>query len=115
MGRTVADQLTDEPGRAHVVELGELGTGPLGEGGVAVEEAEELVRHAGLLVVAAPVFKAGYPGILKLFLDRFGAGSITGVAVPLMLGGSPAHSLAPEFALRPVLTEISATSPAKGL
>ena len=73
------------------------------------------VAAADLVVVATPTYKASYTGLLKLFLDRFGAGSLEGVAVPLMLGGSPAHSLAPEFTLRPVLSEISATSPAKGL
>ena len=32
-----------------------------------------------------------------------------------MLGGSPAHSLAPELTLRPVLTEIGGTVPGRGL
>ena len=38
---------------------------------------------------------------------RFAGGTgLRGIAVPLMLGGSPAHSLAPELTLRPVLVEI---------
>ena len=108
VGRTVADQLTDEPGaRAHVVELGELGTGPLGEGGVAVQEAEELVRHAGLLVVAAPVFKAGYPGILKLFLDRLEPTALESVvAVPVVLTASSAHGALADLQLRVVLQAV---------
>ena len=32
-----------------------------------------------------------------------------------MLGGGPAHSLAPELTLRPVLTEIGGTVPGRGL
>ncbi len=32
-----------------------------------------------------------------------------------MLGGSPAHALAPELSLRPVLTELGATVPGRGL
>jgi FMN reductase len=32
-----------------------------------------------------------------------------------MLGASPAHALAPELSLRPVLTELGATVPGRGL
>ena len=71
---------------------------------------------ADLVVVASPTYKATYTGLLKLFLDRFAGGTgLSGLAVPLMLGGSPAHSLAPELALRPVLTEIGGTVPGRGL
>ena len=88
----------------HVVELGELGTGPLGEVGVAVQEAEELVRQADLLVVAAPVFKAGYPGILKLFLDRLEPTALESVvAVPVVLTASSAHGALADLQLRVVL------------
>ncbi len=63
-----------------------------------------------------PTYKAAYTGLLKLFLDRFAGGTgLSGLAVPLMLGGSPAHSLAPELTLRPVLTEIGGTVPGRGL
>ena len=69
-----------------------------------------------LVVPASPTYKAAYTGLLKLFLDRFAGGAgLSGLAVPLMLGGSPAHSLAPEVALRPVLAEIGGTIPGRGL
>lgn len=74
------------------------------------------VGKAALVVVASPTYKGTYTGLLKVFLDRFaGGGGLTGVAVPLLLGGSAAHSLAPELTLRPVLTEIGATVPGRGL
>ena len=74
------------------------------------------VGAADLVVVASPTYKAAYTGLLKLFLDRFAGGTgLSGLAVPLMLGGSPAHSLAPELTLRPVLTEIGGTVPGRGL
>ena len=82
-------------------------------------EVADLVRQVGaadLVVVASPTYKAAYTGLLKLFLDRFAGGTgLSGLAVPLMLGGSPAHALAPELTLRPVLTEIGATVPGRGL
>ena len=64
------------------------------------------VAAADLVVFASPTYKATYTGLLKLFLDRFAADALTGVAVPLMLGAGPAHALAPELTLRPVLAEI---------
>ncbi|MCW2795548.1 NAD(P)H-dependent oxidoreductase [Nocardioides sp.] len=73
------------------------------------------VGGADLVVVACPTYKATYTGLLKLFLDRFATDGISGVAVPLMLGGGPGHALAPELTLRPVLVEIGATVPVRGL
>jgi FMN reductase len=35
--------------------------------------------------------------------------------VPLMLGGGPTHYLAPELLLKPVLVELGATAPTRGL
>jgi FMN reductase len=66
--------------------------------------------------VASPTYKATYTGLLKLFLDQIGTGDLAGVvAVPLMLGGGPAHALAPELLLKPVLVELGATAPTRGL
>jgi FMN reductase len=73
------------------------------------------VQAADLVVVASPTYKGSYTGLLKLFLDRFGAGSMTGTAVPVMLGGHWKHALAPELLLKPVLVEIGATCPTPGL
>ena len=52
----------------------------------------------------------------RLFLDRIGGGALAGVtAVPLMLGGDWRHSLAPEVFLKPVLAELGASCPTRGL
>ena len=81
-----------------------------------VTDLVKQVGDADLVVFASPTYKAAYTGLLKLFLDRFAGGTgLSGLAVPLMLGGSPAHSLAPELTLRPVLTEIGGTVPGRGL
>lgn len=99
-----------------VVDLAVLGPALLdwADGEVAGLVAE--VGAADLVVVGSPTYKGAYTGLLKLFLDRFAGGTgLTGLAVPVMLGGSPAHSLAPELTLRPVLTEIGGTVPGRGL
>lgn len=99
-----------------VVDLATLGPAILDWSDPEVADLVKQVGAADLVVVASPTYKAAYTGLLKLFLDRFAGGTgLSGLAVPLMLGGSPAHSLAPELTLRPVLTEIGATVPGRGL
>jgi FMN reductase len=114
-GELVAEKLTGVAPE-HVIEVVELGPGLLGWGDPKVAEAKEIVKSADNLVVASPTFKATYTGLLKLFLDQFGAGELGQITTfPLMLGGSLAHSLAPELTLRPVLVEIGASCPAPSL
>jgi len=111
----VATALTERPPDL-VVDLATLGQALLDW---ADPDLGRLVVDIGdhdLVVVASPTYKGAYTGLLKLFLDRFAGGTgLRGLAVPLMLGGSPAHALAPEITLRPVLTELGATVPGRAL
>jgi FMN reductase len=67
-------------------------------------------------VIATPVYKASYTGLLKSFLDLYGAGGLAGVvAVPLVVSASPAHSFAGEVHLRPLLVELGAVVPTPSL
>jgi FMN reductase len=98
------------------IDVVDLGPGLLGWGDAAVAAAVESVKALDLIVVASPTYKATYTGLLKLFLDQFGAGSLGGaIAIPLMLGAGPAHALAPELSLKPVLVEIGASTPTRAL
>ena len=68
------------------------------------------------MVVASPTYKASYTGLLKSFLDWFGTTSLEGVTVvPVMTGAGAHHALAVEVHLRPVLVELGATLPTRGL
>ena len=68
------------------------------------------------IVVASPTYKASYTGLLKAFLDWFSTTDLDGiVTVPVMVGAGAAHALAVEVHLRPVLIEIGATVPTRGL
>lgn len=74
------------------------------------------VASSGVAVFASPTYKASYTGLLKAFLDRYGSNGLAGVvAVPVMTGGWPGHLLAVEVHLRPVLVELGAIVPARGL
>ena len=74
------------------------------------------VAAADIAVFASPTYKATYTGLLKAFLDRYGNNGLAGVtAVPVMTGGWPGHLLAVEVHFRPVLVELGATVPSRGL
>lgn len=76
----------------------------------------EVFRHSRLAVVTSPVYKATYSGLLKAFLDRIGHGELHEVVVvPLMVGASAQHALAVEVYLRPLLAELGAVLPTRGL
>jgi len=76
----------------------------------------EEVAAADVAIFASPTYKAAYTGMLKAFLDRYGSNGLAGVvAVPVMTGGWPGHLLAVEVHLRPVLVELGATIPSRGL
>jgi FMN reductase len=111
----IATKLTGEAATA-VIDVIDLGAGLLGWGDPKVADAKATVLSADSLVVASPTFKGTYTGLLKLFLDQFGAGELDQkLTFPVMLGGSEAHALAPEVTLRPVLVEIGASCPAPSL
>lgn len=114
-GILVARKLTDADPDV-VLDLIDLGPDLLDFGNARVAEAIQSVQRASVAVVASPTFKAAYTGLLKLFLDQFPSDGLADVtAFPLMLGAGPAHALAPELSLKPVLVELGAICPAPGL
>ena len=99
-----------------VIDLVDLGPGLLGWGDRRVLEAVESVRACDLVIFACPTYKGSYTGLLKLFLDQFASDSLIGVvAIPVMLGAAMGHAMAPDLLLKPVLVELGATCPARGL
>jgi len=82
----------------------------------ALSAALGLVEKAQGVVIATPIYKAAYSGILKAFLDLMPQFGLTGkVVLPLATGGSPAHVLAIDYALRPVLTSLNPLHVVAGL
>src|SRR5450830_476906 len=75
----------------------------------SIAAAAEQVAQASVVVVATPVYKAAYSGVLKVFLDLLPQTALQGKTVlPLATGGSPHHMLALDYALRPVLQSLAA-------
>lgn len=85
-------------------------------GNEAVAQLGSLVASAEVNVFACPTYKATYTGLLKAFLDTYGNNGLAGTqAVPVMVGAAPQHALAPEVHLRPLLVELGASVPSRGL
>ena len=74
-----------------------------------IRRAIERIERADIVLVATPIYKAAYSGLLKLFLDLLPPDALRGKTVlPLATGGSLAHFLALDYALKPVLAALGA-------
>lgn len=114
----LAELLAEPLGAAQldVLELAGLGPELHAAEHPRADAALETLAGAALVVVATPVHKGSFTGLLKSFLDLFPGGALRGtVAVPLVVSASPAHSAAGEVHLRPVLLELGAAVPAPAL
>jgi FMN reductase len=75
----------------------------------AIAAALAQVDQADAIVIATPVYKASYTGLLKAFLDLLPQDGLAGkLVLPLATGGSQSHMLMLDYALRPVLASLAA-------
>lgn len=108
-------RLADEDTEVTVIELRDLAheiTDHLltGFAPPRLAEAIEAVTSADAVIAVSPVFSASYSGLFKSFLDVLDDGVLD--AKPVLIGatgGTARHSLALEFALRPLFAYLRAT------
>lgn len=82
----------------------------------AILAANGLVEQAEVVVVLTPVYKASYTGILKTYLDLLPQKGLQEKTIlPIAVGGSVHHLLAIEYALKPVLSVLGATTILQGV
>lgn len=75
----------------------------------AIVKANGLVAEADAVIIASPVYKASYTGVLKTFLDLIPQKGLAGkIVLPLFIGGSLAHLLSIDYSLKPVLSALGA-------
>ena len=73
-----------------------------------IARAVAALDAADAVVVSTPVYKAAYGGLLKTFLDLLPQFALRGkVVLPFATGGTPAHVLVVDYALRPVLASLA--------
>lgn len=123
VGEAVAAAVADMIGSAasssvdiETIELAHIGPHLFEWGNDDVKALTGRVASSTVNVFACPTYKATYTGLLKAFLDNYGNDGLAGtIAVPVMVGGTPRHALAPEAYLRPLLVELGASVPTRGL
>ena len=82
----------------------------------ALKTFTEQLQQADGLIVATPVYKAAYSGALKTLLDLLPERALDGkVVLPLATGGTVAHLLAVDYALKPVLAALKAQEMLHGI
>lgn len=110
----VADRLAEKsPGhRYHKIQVRDLPAHALlhaETSDLAIKRALAAVAEADAVIIATPVYKASYTGLLKAFLDLLPQDGLAGkLVLPLATGGSQSHMLALDYALRPVLHALDA-------
>ena len=77
----------------------------------ALASVHQVIDRSWAVVIATPVYKAAAAGILKALLDVLPQNALAGkVILPIGVGGSPAHMLAVDYSLKPVLAALGATT-----
>lgn len=112
LARHVADDLVRDGHDVTELSLRALPAGALLGADTAdpqIARAVQTVIAADALVIATPIYKASYSGLLKVFLDLLPQSALDRkVVLPLATGGTIAHLLAIDYSLRPVLQALGA-------
>lgn len=99
-----------------VIELAEHADEVFSGSSPTMDSLTKKVAESDLVVFASPTYKATYTGLLKAFLDRYPANGLSGVvAIPVHTGGDATHSMGVTFTLAPLLLELGAALPSRGL
>jgi FMN reductase len=99
----------EENGGGRVLHLGTLDAAALlaRSSAADVDDALAAMRSAGALVIATPVYRRTYSGLLKTLFDLFEADALTGIpVVPVATAGGPADALCIDYGLRPLIASL---------
>ncbi|WP_116948476.1 NADPH-dependent FMN reductase [Jiangella endophytica] len=108
----LAGRLPRPPVWRDVVDLTEHVPDLAGVPSARVAELVDTVLAADVVVLATPVSRASYTGVLKLFLDRLPDDALAGtVVIPVTLSHDAAERQAADLQLRPVLDSLGAALP----
>ncbi|HSN42424.1 MAG TPA: NAD(P)H-dependent oxidoreductase [Propionibacteriaceae bacterium] len=112
VGNRAADRLRARGHAVVDIRVRDLPPGPLlwrqlDHPGIAA--ATHVLQAADAVIVSSAVYQASFSGLLKVFLDLLPKAGLGGKDVlPLLVGGSVAHVLTLDYALRPVLQALGA-------
>jgi FMN reductase len=110
--------LADTGYATDVIDLASLPAGPLlarGEDDL-VREALARVERAKVIVVATPVYRATYTGLLKTFFDLMPESFLVDKAcIPIATAAAPGHLLAVDHGLRPLVASLGGLTTAAAI
>lgn len=112
------DQLRRAGVDGRLIDVGQLTPAALlgRERAADVDAALAAVADARILVVGTPVYRASFSGLLKVFFDLLPQDGLAGtIAIPIATGGSPAHMLVIDHALRPLVASVGGVTVASGV
>jgi FMN reductase len=109
----VAARAVELAGGGKVVDLAELdaegllGRRPTPDVAAVIEE----IRTTQVLLVATPIYRATFSGLLKVLFDQLGQAALHGtVCILAATGGSDHHYLSIDTGLRPLVASLNGTS-----
>jgi FMN reductase len=74
-----------------------------------IAQTHQWIHQSKAVIVLSPVYKGSYTGILKAYLDLLPEKAFAGkLIVPIVTGGTIAHLLAIEYALKPIFSILGA-------
>ncbi|KYD00184.1 NADPH-dependent FMN reductase [Heyndrickxia sporothermodurans] len=80
-----------------------------------INHLAQTIINADGVIIGSPVYKASYTGVLKTLIDLLPERILKGKPVfPVMVGGSGAHLLALDYALKPLITTLKG-NPLQGI
>lgn len=117
IAQTFADRLLEHAACAtQVIDLVEHVDEILQWPSEKMDDLTATVAGSDLVIFASPTYKATYTGLLKVFLDRYPANGLAGVtAIPVLTGADLSHAMGPTVNLIPLLLELGAMVPGRGL
>lgn len=117
VAETLAEKLFGTASRAaEVIDLADYRDEILTWPNEKMDALNARVATSDVVIFASPTYKATYTGLLKVFLDRYPANGLAGVtAIPLLTGADQTHAMAPTVNLAPLLVELGAVVPGRGL
>ena len=105
LGHDVTVEMVELRDHGHAIVDAMLTGFPAGD----LAQAVETVTRADAVIAVTPLFTTTYSGLFKSFVDILDKEALTGMPVLLgATGGTPRHSLALEYSLRPLFTYLRA-------
>jgi FMN reductase len=105
LGHDVTVEVIELRDHGHAIIDAMLTGFPTGE----LAQAVETVTQADAVIAVTPLFTTTYSGLFKSFVDILDKEALTGMPVLLgATGGTPRHSLALEYSMRPLFTYLRA-------